>query len=141
MMISEALRNASFIDTEDLALNIRTSKTWKLDTKKKRVTNEMIDEIEAVKQAVFIHLNVENKNSYIHTNGFGVQFQQLYGKNIDLVIAKLPDIVKDALAWDERVLDVSDFEFEKLDHNRILKFSCLITSCYGDFTYEGQINV
>ena len=140
-MISETLRNASFIDPEDLKLKIRTSKTWKLDKDKKRVTSEFIDELEAVKQATFIHLSIENKSSYIHTDGFGVKFQQFYGMPIDLVMAKLPGVVKDALAWDERILNVSDFEFEKVDHNRILKFSCLITSCYGDFTYEGQVNV
>ncbi len=140
-MISETLRNASFIDPEDLKLKIRTSKTWKLDKDKKRVTSEFIDELEAVKQATFIHLSIENKSSYIHTDGFGVKFQQFYGMPIDLVMAKLPGVVKDALAWDERILNVSDFEFEKVDHNRILRFSCLITSCYGDFTYEGQVNV
>ena len=140
-MISEALRNASFIDPEDLSLKIRTSKTWKLDKDKKRVTSEIIDDLEAVKQAVFIHLNIENRSSFIHTNGFGIQAQKFFGMDTDLVMAKLPDTVKNALAWDERILDVTDFEFEKLNHKRILKFSCLITSCFGEFTYEGQVNV
>ncbi len=140
-MIPQALKDASLVDSEDLALKIRTSKTWKLDKKKERVTEEFIDTLEAVKQAVFIHLHVENRSSFIHTDGFGVKFQQFYGKDTDLVIAKLPDVVKDALAWDERILDVTDFTFEKLEHQRILKFSCLITSCYGDFVYEGQVNV
>lgn len=140
-MLSETLRNASYIKPEDLSLKIRTSKTWKLDHDKKRVTNEYIDELEATKQAVFMHLNIENRSTFIHTDGFGVKFQQFYGKDIELVKAKLPDVVKEALAWDERVLNVSDFEYEELDHNRILKFSCQITSCFGDFTYKGQINV
>lgn len=140
-MISEALLNASYIEPEDIDFQIRTSKTWKLDKDKKRVTNELIDELEAVKQATFLHLGIENKSGFIHTAGFGVRFQQFYGKNIDYVITRLPNVVKDALAWDERIIDVSDFEFEKLDHDRILKFSCLITSYYGEFTYEGQINV
>ena len=140
-MISEALRNASNIDPEDLSLKIRESKTWLLNKDKQRVISKHINDLEAVKQAVYIHLGIENRSSFIHTEGFGVKFAQFYGKDIDLVKAKLPDVVKDALAWDERILDVNNFEFEELDHGRILKFSCEITSCYGEFNYEGELNV
>lgn len=138
-MISETLKYASNVAPEDLALKIRTSKTWKLDKIKKRVTNELIDEKEALKQAVFIHLSIENQSSFIHTDGFGVQMAQFYGMNRDLAKAKLPDAIKDALAWDERILDVSEFEFEDLDKNK-LKVSFQVSSCYGDFGEEVIIN-
>lgn len=139
-MIPEGLKYASNVAPEDLAPKVRTSKTWKLDKKKKRVVSEFIDGKEAVKQAVFLHLSIENKSAFIHTNGFGAKMNQFIGMDMDLVIAKLPDVVKDALAWDERIFNVTDFEFEKIDRNK-LKVTFLITSCFGEFDMEVVVDV
>lgn len=138
-MIPEALKYASNVAPENLSLKIRTSKTWKLDKKNKRVTSEMIDEEEALRQAVFLHLSIENLSAYIHTDGFGAKMAQFVGKDHDLVKAKLPDVIKDALAWDERVFNVTDFRFEDIDKRKI-KVSFNISSCYGDIEEEVVID-
>ncbi len=139
-MIPKALQYASNVAPEDLAVKIRTSKTWKLDKKKKRVVSEFIDGAEALHQAVFLHLSIENKSTYIHTDGFGAKMNQFVGMDRDLVKAKLPDVIKDALAWDERVFNVTDFEFEDIDKNK-LRVGFNISSCYGELEEEVIIDV
>jgi len=83
------------------------SLTWKLDFENKRIT-QMIDGLEAVKQAAFVILETERFRYLIYSFNFGSELQGLIGKSPLLVRSEIQRLVREALLQDDRITDVRD---------------------------------
>jgi phage baseplate assembly protein W len=90
-------------------------KTYKVETvadsEEDRI-NGYIDEIESVKQAIYLILSTERYAHIIYSWDYGIELVDLIGKPIPYCMAVIPRRVKEALLVDNRIENVTDFQFE-----------------------------
>lgn len=85
--------------------------------------------IDAVAQAIFVTLSTERYASPIYPQEFGIQTRDLIGKHIDYVIPVMKKRIKNALTYDDRILNVDSFDFKEMDDALFVSFKC--TTIYG----------
>ena len=98
-----------------------------------------IEEIEAVKQAVYLILSTERYKHIIYSWDYGVELVDLFGKPIPYVMAELPRRIKEALIQDNRIEDVVDFTFDK--KGRTLTTHFTVVSTAGNLNTELEVEV
>ncbi|MEG6615398.1 DUF2634 domain-containing protein [Peptococcaceae bacterium 1198_IL3148] len=85
------------------------SKTFKLHMEKNRCIG-FVDELEAVKQAIFLMLNIERYDYLIFSWNTGVELKDLIGKPVAYVASEAPRRIRECLLQDDRITEVTDFE-------------------------------
>lgn len=98
-----------------------------------------IDQIEAVKQAVLIILDVARFDNPVVSWNFGHELNKLIGQPMDLAIAEVERYLKEALTQDDRISDVVGFEFTEKRNALLVEFT--VVSTFGNFTTETEVNV
>lgn len=93
-----------------------------------------IDGQDALRQSIRLMFCIEPDKYIIYPYTFGASTLDLIGKPVYYVMAVLPDRIKETLLTDDRITDVSDFEFEEDGNKLHVKF--VITSIYGTFDEE-----
>lgn len=92
----------------------KPSKTYFLDLEKGRISGS-IDGIEAVNQAIKKAILTIRFNNLIYDSDYGCEVgNALHDKTVtpEYLEAAIPDMIKDALSQDTRILDVYDFEMD-----------------------------
>ncbi|MCC8435488.1 DUF2634 domain-containing protein [Brevibacillus sp. M2.1A] len=112
------------------------SLTWKLDLENKRIT-QMVDGLEAVKQAVFIILETQRFQYLIYSFDFGSELEGLIGKSPLFVQSEIRRLIKEALLQDERVIDVQNVTFQTEGDSMLVEFT--VVSVFGDFTMTREV--
>ncbi len=82
----------------------------------------MVDGITALKQNIWLMLNTEADQHIIYPYTYGLNTLDLIGKPIYYVAAILPERIKETLLTDDRVTDVTDFEFGQEKNKLYVKF-------------------
>lgn len=98
------------------------SKTWKIDFDKKKITGT-IDDLEALRQAVFLCLSTERYEHAIYSRNYGVETKNLPGQSYDLARKALEEAVRDALGQDERIISAGNFSFARSGDAVTLSFT------------------
>ena len=124
--------------TEDFQDRVLPSKDYALNTSEMRI-NGSVEDLDAVKQAVYFILNTERYHYLIYSWDYGVELQDLMGQPMSYVIPEVERRITEALIQDERIESVTDFEFEK--EKETLKVSFKIASIFGSFESGVEINV
>ena len=70
-----------------------------------------VDDLAALRQAVWLMLNIEQGQSRIFSSEYGVELAGLLGRRPEYVKPELERRLREALCRDDRVLDVTDFSF------------------------------
>lgn len=91
---------------------------------------------EAVTQAAFKILNTERYRYPIYGSDYGAEFEDLFGKDPDFVIAELERRITEALTADERIKNVRDYEF-KTERGKIF-VTFVMETVYGDIEITGK---
>lgn len=123
---------------EDYETKVHTTETFKLNTDENRVYG-ITDGIDAIKQAAYKILNTERYKYGMYSWDYGIELEDLFGMDIDLVIAKLPNRIKEALTQDDRIIDVTDFEFKKGRNELTVNF--VIDTNIGKIEAEKVVSV
>ena len=110
-------------NTKTFAINMRDN-----------IMGGMIDGLDALRQSIYLMLTIEADQYIIYPYTYGVNTLDLIGKPSYYVVAVLPDRIKETLLSDDRITDVSDFEFEVNQNKLHVKF--VVTSIYGTFEDE-----
>ena len=74
--------------------------------------NGYTDGIESIKQAIYLILSTERYTRIIYSWDYGIELVDLIGKPIPYCMAVIPRRVKEALLVDNRIENVTDFQFE-----------------------------
>jgi len=96
-----------------------------------------IDELAALKQNIYFVLNIEADQYIIYPYTYGFNTLDLIGKPSYYVMAVIPERIKETLLSDNRVVDVTDFEFEVNKNKIAVKF--IVRSIYGDIEEETAV--
>lgn len=97
------------------------------------------DDLDAIKQAINLILQTERYEFLIYSWDYGVELVDLIGKPMPYIMSEIPRRIKEALTQDERIVDVTDFEFEK-NRNKLHTTFKVVTEV-GDISTELEVNV
>lgn len=83
-------------------------------------------------------LNTEADQYIIYPYTYGLKTLDLIGKPSYYVMAVLPTLVEETLLSDDRITEVSDFEFE-IDKNKI-HATFVVKTIFGNINTETVVN-
>ncbi len=112
------------------------SLTWYINKETGRIQNS-VSGLAAVRQAVEIILNVERFRWQIFLPSSGVQLNDLLGLNFGYVALELQRRIKEALAQDDRILGIADYQCTQKDDFLLASFT--VNSVFGDFATETEV--
>ena len=100
----------------------------------------LVDEVESIKQAIFMILNTERYDYLIYTWDYGVELKDLYGEPVTYACPEIERRVTEALMMDERIVDVNTFEFD-YSKKGIIHVTFVVDTLYGDIQEEMAVNI
>ena len=115
------------------------SLSYKMKLEKERIERN-VDGIEAVKQMIYKTLMTDRYRFEIYDWNYGVELDDLLGKPKEFVKAELPRRIEDALIIDDRVEEVTDFEFTDIDKTTLaVKFT--VKTIFGNVEAEKEVSI
>ncbi len=123
---------------KDFEIEEETSHTYKLNLDESIIAG-FVDELEAVKQAIYLILNIERYEYLIYSWNYGIELNDLYGQPIPFVLPELKRRITEALVQDSRILGVDNFSFEINKGKVHATFS--VHTIFGDVEAEKVVNL
>lgn len=114
------------------------SLTWKIN-EEQGVLRGTVDEQEAMMQAVNKILQTERYRYDIYDWNYGVELEELYGKNVSFVIPELKKRIEEALLADDRITAVTDFSFQQEKGSVTASF--LVHTIFGEMRAERTVDI
>ena len=118
---------------------ILPTKTYKIDWVNKRIIG-LIDGPEAVMQFIRKVFNTDKYAHEIYDWYYGTEVQTLVGHSYDYVVTRIPNIFKQTLLVDDRIVDVRNFQFTQT-RSDTLTVSCTVDTVYGEIKYEQEVSI
>lgn len=126
------------IDLATMEVVEQPSKTFKLNIDKNRI-NGTIDELEAVKQAIYLRLNTERYQYIIYSWDYGIETKDLFGEDITYVYPEMQRRIEEALTQDDRIESVDAFSYEKVKNKVTIYFT--VHTIFGDVNSQKEVNI
>ena len=123
-------------DMIEIEVETEPSKTYFLDIENGRIRGNT-DELEAVRQAVYLILNTERYDYLIYSWDYGVELKELIGEPKEYAYPEIKRCITEALLQDDRITAVDDFEFETGKKSVHVKFT--VYTIYGDMEVETDV--
>ncbi len=123
---------------QDIEIVTEPSYTYKIDFENGVVTG-YIDELEAIKQAIFKILNTERYEYPIYTWNYGIELKDLFGQPIPYVLPELKRRITEALLQDDRIESVDNFTFETNKNKVYVTFT--VHTIFGDVEAEKVVSI
>lgn len=126
------------LDLVSFQIETQPGFTHKLDITQQRVRGTT-DERDAVLQAVYLILNVERYAYPIYSRNYGSELTDLIGKPKDYAMSELKRRITEALLQDDRITDLSDWEFET--GRKSVRASFVVHTIYGDVDASKEVDI
>lgn len=110
---------------------------WILDDE----TGELKDvsfELHAISQDVKFYLSTERNKYPIMGSNFGVEFEDLIGKDLQYVQAQVKKRILEALSIDDRIVSIGSFKFSQPNDDTLVA-SFVVSTKLGDFDMSTEI--
>lgn len=114
------------------------SLTWKMQEQQAEIRGT-VDGMDAMKQAISKILQTERYRYAIYDWNYGIELEELYGRNVTYVIPELKRRIEDALLADDRVTAVTDFSFTQKKGSVTAVF--LVHTIFGEMTAERTVDI
>ncbi|WP_042474590.1 DUF2634 domain-containing protein [Bacillus ndiopicus] len=132
----------AFYENDGLQLDFeeeaQTSKTYKIDFEKKRITG-YVDGREAVKQFIMKVLSTERYEFLIYSWDYGTELARLFGQPIPFVYSELKRLIKEALTQDDRIESVDAFSFSHYKNKVHVQMT--VHTVFGQIEIEREVTV
>lgn len=115
-----------------------TSRTYKLNINKETISG-YIDEREAMKQAIYLILNIERYDYLIYSWDYGIELKDLFGQPTFYVMAELERRITEALTADSRITGVDNFEITREGKKVHARFT--VHTIFGDVEAEKVVMI
>lgn len=112
--------------------------TYKMNLDTERVRG-YVDEIEAMKQAIYKILLTERYRYIIYSWNYGIELEDLFGESVTYVCPELERRITEALLWDTRIESVDNFEFD-FPKRHVVHVSFTAHTIFGDVEAEREVN-
>lgn len=127
------------LDLTTLETAVYPSLTYKLDLQTKRIGNK-IDGVEAAIQSVTKVLMTERYANVMYSGNYGVELEDLIGKDFEYIQSDLRRRLESALLVDDRIQEVSTVTLTKINEN-VLEATCTVTTIDGAFTISTEVTI
>ena len=115
-----------------------TSRTYKLNINKETISG-YIDEREAMRQAIYLILNIERYDYLIYSWNYGIELKDLFGQPTFYVMAELERRITEALMADSRITGVDNFEITREGKKVHARFT--VHTIFGDVEGEKVVMI
>jgi hypothetical protein len=115
---------------------IETSRTYKLFSDK---IQGYVDGLGALKQAIYKVLNTERYEYPIYSFNYGIELENLIGKDSVYVQIELKRRIRECLLRDDRITEVDNFKFEV--NGDEIKCTFDVHSIFGNLTASREVNI
>lgn len=123
---------------KELEIANENSYTYKISKIKDGVrVKNYVDELEAVKQAIFLILSTERYKYPIFSWDYGIELDDLFGREKEFVIPELPRRISEALIQDDRISEVSDFSFSV--NKNVYSVSFTVSTIFGKIQTSKEV--
>lgn len=126
-------------DEESENFQILPTKTYKIDLVNRRIMGN-IDGKEAVMQFIKKVFNTDKYAWEIYDWYYGNELMKLMGQSYEYVCARIPNIFREALLVDDRIVDIREFSFKQTGIDKIVA-SCIVDTVYGEIIYEQEVTI
>ena len=116
--------------------SIETSRTYKLSGDK---IQGYVDGLEALKQAIYKVLNTERYEYPIYSFNYGVELENLLGKDPVYVQIELKRRIRECLLRDDRITEVDNFRFEMAGDT--IKCTFDVHSTFGNLMVSREVTI
>lgn len=123
----------------DFAFTTQTSNTYKLNLDKNNISG-FCDEFEAVKQAVYLILNIERYEYLIYDWDYGFEIKDLIGQESIIIQPEIQRRICDALKQDSRIVNVKDFIFENGSIGKLI-VHFTVETIFGSYQSQNEFYV
>lgn len=120
-----------------LQLKTQPSKNYKMYIEK-NIVNGVCDHQEAMLQVIYKILNTERYLYPIYSWNYGIELQDLFGEPVSYVCAELERRIKEALMQDDRVKNVTDFEFDTGKRHEVV-CAFVAHTIFGELKVEKEV--
>lgn len=124
--------------TNDFEIKKEPSRTFALNIDKGCVNGDC-EGLEAIKQAIYLMLNIERYEHVIYSWNYGIETKELIGKDVTYILPELKRRVIEALTQDNRILSVDAFEFEFNKGKVYATFN--VNTIYGDVEVRKGVRI
>lgn len=129
--------------TEEIQQVSYPTETYKIEHSEQDPPEDRIngntDDLLALQQAIYLILGTERYEHIIYSWDYGIERIDLIGKPVPYVLAVLPRRITEALTQDDRVDDVTDFEFEVKKSKVHVTFT--VKSKLGDIPGSMEVDI
>lgn len=122
----------------DIEIETIPTKTYKLSIGDENIKG-YCDELEAMKQAIYLILNTERYENIIYSWDYGIELNELYGQDIGYVYPELKRRIEEALLQDDRINSVDSFLFEK--NKGKVNVSFIVHTQFGDIETSKEVDI
>lgn len=123
----------------DFDFTTQTSNTYKVNLDKNNISG-FCDELEAVKQAVYLILNIERYEYLIYDWDYGFEIKDLIGKESIIIQPEIQRRICDALEQDSRIVNVRDFVFEKGSIGKLI-VNFTVETIFGNYQSQNEFYI
>ena len=106
----------------------------------KDVVQGFTDDYDALRQTIYFILSTERYQFPIYSWDYGIELLDLFGKQMTYVKVELKRRIYEALIQDDRITNVTDFDFEERRNNLRVTFVCE-TTLNRNIKAEIEVNV
>ncbi len=126
--------------SNEIITNEITSKTYKIDFERNRIV-EKIDDLEALKQAIYFILNTIRYEHIIYSHNYGSELNSAIGLDYDLAKSEIERYVKEAILADDRFVEIQNYNTSKLNSDSVLVTFDVLTSYGFTLNVEKEVGV
>jgi hypothetical protein len=123
--------------SQDIEFVEDSSYTFFLDIDKNLVYN-FTDQLEAMKQAIYLIINTERYQYVIFSWNYGIELDDLFGQPISYILPEIKRRIQEALLQDTRIEAVDNFEFTVTKGVVFTTFTA--HTIFGDIPIEKGVN-
>lgn len=122
----------------DFEIQNQPSYTFKLNITDENIKG-FVDDLQAVKQTIFLILNTQRYQYLIYNWDYGVEFDDLIGSEKNYAIVQIQNRITDALLQDDRIEAVVDFEFKT--NKKSITAYFVVKTIFGDIETQKAVNI
>ena len=99
-----------------------------------------VEDLEEIRQAIQMILSTERYEHSIYPEEYGIELSDLVGQDVELVIPELEMRITEALLMDDRIEEVTDFDFDTSTPGIVSVVFTIITT-KGTLEEEKEVNI
>ena len=119
---------------------VKPSLTYKVDWENNRIVGTTDDDAETLYQFVYKALNTDKYAHEVYDWLYGNELYKLVGKDYQYIVTALPDIIERALLTDDRVKEISNYEFNQLKVDE-MEVSFDVIGKTATINYTTEVNI